>query len=128
MLDLRCEFTLLYRTFVIGMTAASECHAISSETRRKIVSFVLCERPRGSIRHTLKIGTLTVESVRGKTECKREQSTERARKDACKFGDAFDGRSFCSLCVAAARLRARVPSSAPVCPLFVFGLADHNLD
>ena len=45
-LGLRCEFTLLYRTFVIGMTASSECHTTSLKTHRKTVSFELCERPR----------------------------------------------------------------------------------
>ena len=72
-----------------------------------------------------------MESVRGKTECKREQSTERARKTLCKFGDAFAGRSFCSLCLAATCLRARVSHRAPVCPLFDFDRqiwADHNLE
>ena len=57
-------------------------HAMSSETHRKTVSFVLWERSRGSVRHILKRRTLDMESVRGKTECTRDQSTERMRKDA----------------------------------------------
>ena len=63
-LDLRCEFMLLY------ITSASRKHRSVKRYRRRHKErpylFVSYERPRGSIRHVLKIWTLTVESVCGK--------------------------------------------------------------
>ena len=81
------RFALRVRVIVqhIGVTRHDDSivrHAMLSETHRKTVSFVLWERSRGSIRHILERRTLDMESVRGKTECTRDQSTERMRKDA----------------------------------------------